>query len=97
MAATLTRRSDRHSPLVDVGDLWRVGAAWLITSPILNVRVRPRRVPLWDRRRRVAFSRHSQRTYFGKSGHVAGSRNSEASSSTGAITIERSMACSMRR
>ena len=25
----------------------RVGAAWLITGPILNARVRPRRVPLW--------------------------------------------------
>jgi hypothetical protein len=24
----------------------RVGAAWLITSPVLNMRVRPRRVPL---------------------------------------------------
>jgi hypothetical protein len=25
----------------------RVGAAWLITGPDLNTRVRPRRVPLW--------------------------------------------------
>jgi hypothetical protein len=25
----------------------RVGAAWLITGPVLNTRVRPRRVPLW--------------------------------------------------
>jgi hypothetical protein len=25
----------------------RVGAAWLVTGPILNARVRPRRVPLW--------------------------------------------------
>ena len=25
----------------------RVGAAWLITGPILNARVRPRRAPLW--------------------------------------------------
>jgi len=24
----------------------RVGAAWLVTGPILNARVRPRRVPL---------------------------------------------------
>jgi hypothetical protein len=29
----------------------RVGAAWLVTGPILNARVRPRRVPLWGRRR----------------------------------------------
>src|SRR5450631_1346729 len=28
----------------------RVGAAWLVTGPILNARVRPRRVPLWGRR-----------------------------------------------
>jgi hypothetical protein len=25
----------------------RVGAAWLVTGPILNARVRPRRVALW--------------------------------------------------
>jgi hypothetical protein len=25
----------------------RVGAAWLVTGPILNARVRPRRVPVW--------------------------------------------------
>jgi hypothetical protein len=25
----------------------RAGAAWLVTGPILNARVRPRRVPLW--------------------------------------------------
>jgi hypothetical protein len=25
----------------------RVEAAWLVTGPILNARVRPRRVPLW--------------------------------------------------
>jgi hypothetical protein len=37
---------------------------------------------------------HSQRTYSGKSGDAAGSRNSEASSA-GASAIERSMACSV--
>ena len=25
----------------------RVGAAWLATGPVLNMRVRPRRMPLW--------------------------------------------------
>jgi hypothetical protein len=30
----------------------RVGAAWLVTGPILNARVRPRRVPLWGPRAR---------------------------------------------
>jgi hypothetical protein len=31
--------------------LWRaVGAAWLVTGPILNARVKPRRVPLQGRR-----------------------------------------------
>jgi hypothetical protein len=27
----------------------RVGAAWLVTGPVLNMRVRPRRVPLMGR------------------------------------------------
>jgi hypothetical protein len=29
----------------------RVGAAWLVTGPVLNTRVRPRRVALWGQRR----------------------------------------------